>query len=161
MNKAYLLIGGNLGNRLKNLELALHAIKKQAGKIVKQSSIYETAAWGNTDQPAFYNQALCVETKLAADDLLACLLDIEEGLGRKRGEKFGPRIIDIDILFLNDEIHQTPILSIPHPQLQNRRFVLVPLQEIAPRLIHPTLNKSVKELLKICTDTLAVKKLDC
>jgi 2-amino-4-hydroxy-6-hydroxymethyldihydropteridine diphosphokinase len=156
MNKAYLLTGGNMGNREKNLARAKTLIGEKAGKVIRASALYETAAWGKTDQPSFYNQALEIETALPPKELLKLLLEIEKKLGRHRDEKYGPRIIDIDILLYGDQISNDPQLRIPHPELQNRRFALTPLAEIGPGLMHPVFKKSITELLAICTDTLEV-----
>jgi 2-amino-4-hydroxy-6-hydroxymethyldihydropteridine diphosphokinase len=158
MNTAYLLIGGNLGNRKLNLENAVIFIKQQCGQVVKKSLLYETAAWGNTNQPAFLNQVLRVETLLNARQLIRKILKIEKTMGRVRLEKLGPRIIDIDILFFNQEIIELNFLTIPHPEIQNRRFALQPLSEIAPGLVHPILKKTINELLNDCSDMLPVKK---
>jgi 2-amino-4-hydroxy-6-hydroxymethyldihydropteridine diphosphokinase len=158
MNKAYLLTGGNMGNREKNLATAKRLITERAGKVTRASALYETAAWGKTDQPSFYNQALEVETSIPPKDLLNLLLEIEKKLGRQRDEKYGPRIIDIDILLYGDQICNDPQLQIPHPELQNRRFALTPLAEIGPGLVHPVFKKSITELLAICTDTLEVTR---
>ncbi len=159
MNQTYLLIGGNLGNRQKNLEKARQLIAANAGQVDKSSPLYETEAWGIEDQPAFLNQVLLVSTKLDPRQLLSTILDIEHQMGRERTEKFGPRSIDIDILFYNREIIDEPGLTIPHQQLHLRKFTLEPLQEIAPSFIHPVLKKSVSDLLKECPDPLTVKKL--
>jgi 2-amino-4-hydroxy-6-hydroxymethyldihydropteridine diphosphokinase len=159
MNQTYLLIGGNLGNRQENLRQSCTQIATDIGKITRSSSIFETEAWGKKDQPAFLNQVLLVETESSAKDVLKQLLAIEERMGRKRMQKFGPRLIDIDILFFNNDIIHEPGLTVPHPHLHERRFTLEPLNEIAPLLIHPALKKTVGELLQICTDPLAVKKL--
>ena len=158
MNTAYLLTGGNLGNREENLLTARQLIAEVCGTITKFSALYETSAWGNTDQPAFLNQAIKLETKLTARQLIRKLLKLEKQMGRIRQEKYGPRIIDIDILFFNNEIHQYKLLKLPHPELQNRRFALMPLAEIAPDHIHPVLNQSVTALLNDCSDMLPVKK---
>lgn len=159
MNRAFLLTGGNLGAREKNLSTAAELLEKYCGKIVRSSSIYETAAWGKTDQPNFLNQVIEIETKLDPEQLMQEILKIEHEMGRVRKEKYGPRIIDIDILFFNDETIQQQDLTIPHPQLQNRRFVLIPLKEIAPDLRHPVLHKTISELLENCTDELNVNKI--
>ncbi|HLO79719.1 MAG TPA: 2-amino-4-hydroxy-6-hydroxymethyldihydropteridine diphosphokinase [Chitinophagaceae bacterium] len=158
MNSAYLLIGGNMGERLENLDKTRTLLSGSCGTIVKQSSVFETSAWGKTDQPDFLNQALLVETSLSPEVLLKQLLGIEQVMGRYRGEKYGPRIIDIDIIFFNQEIIDLPDLKIPHPRMQNRRFVLAPLAEMAPGFIHPVLGKSMARLLEECTDELAVNK---
>lgn len=159
MNKAYLLIGGNLGDRRQNLAAAIRHINQDCGAISKKSSLYETAAWGKTDQAPFLNQAILLQTEFDAPGLMKALLRIEEKMGRKRGEKNDPRIIDIDILFFNDEIINSPLLTLPHPQIQNRRFALEPMLEIAARLIHPVFQKSISVLLKDCPDKLEVKKI--
>jgi 2-amino-4-hydroxy-6-hydroxymethyldihydropteridine diphosphokinase len=159
MNKVFLLIGGNMGNRLQNLHRAIELLAATCGPVIQQSAVYETAAWGKTDQPAFLNQALALTTNLSAQELITTILSVEEEMGRLRMEKFGPRIIDIDILFFNDIIMQEPNLTIPHPQLQNRRFVLAPMQEIAPELVHPVLHKTIDQLLKECKDELAVRRM--
>jgi 2-amino-4-hydroxy-6-hydroxymethyldihydropteridine diphosphokinase len=159
MNKAYLLIGGNEGNRFFYLKQALLQIERFCGEIVQQSSLYETAAWGKTDQPAFLNQVLLVHTRLDASELMAAILQVEETLGRKRIEKYGSRTIDIDILFFNNEIINQPQLQIPHQEIQNRRFALEPMNEIAPGLLHPVLHKTIQQLLLECGDKLDVKKI--
>jgi 2-amino-4-hydroxy-6-hydroxymethyldihydropteridine diphosphokinase len=159
MNRTYLLIGGNVGNRLENMKKAAELIGQKAGEIGKRSAMYETEAWGKNDQPAFLNQVLRVQTELEPQALLAAILDIEQAMGRKREEKYGPRTIDIDILLYNDLVLDSDQLSIPHPQLHLRKFALAPLAEIAASVIHPTLKKSIDELLLECPDKLAVKKL--
>ncbi len=158
MNTAYLLIGGNLGDRAAYLALAMQQISALCGCVTSTSSIYETAAWGNTNQPAFYNQAIKLDTALSPEALLQALLAIELDMGRVREEKYGPRTIDLDILMINNIVVDTPMLTIPHPQLHNRRFALLPLNEIAPALHHPVLDKTIHELLLNCPDTLDVQK---
>ncbi|MCW3103883.1 MAG: 2-amino-4-hydroxy-6-hydroxymethyldihydropteridine pyrophosphokinae [Bacteroidetes bacterium] len=161
MNQAYLILGGNIGNRLENLERTRKLIAEQAGAVVKASGIFVTAPWGNTEQPDFYNQALLVETELSAPALLEQLLSIEAAAGRIRDErKWAERTMDIDILFYNNDIISIPKLSIPHPHIAARRFVLAPLAAIAPDYIHPVLNKSIATLLSECSDTSAVKLLE-
>ncbi|MDR3716623.1 MAG: 2-amino-4-hydroxy-6-hydroxymethyldihydropteridine diphosphokinase [Puia sp.] len=158
-NKAYLLIGGNEGERADELARACRNIISYCGPLVLHSSLYETAAWGKTDQPAFLNQALLLETALPAPALMETLLGIEEMMGRKRLEKYGPRIIDIDMIFFNRDSIRLPGLIIPHPEMQNRRFVLEPMNEIASSYVHPILQKTIAELLLECTDRLDVKKI--
>jgi 2-amino-4-hydroxy-6-hydroxymethyldihydropteridine diphosphokinase len=159
MNNVYLLTGGNLGDRLLNLQKALMLVDEMAGAVVQKSSIYETAAWGVTNQPSFLNQVLLCITQFTAEQLLQTILLIERQLGRERAEKMGPRIIDIDILFYNDAVIDLAGLKVPHPEIANRRFVLEPLNEIAPDYIHPVLKKSIAYLLKDCPDPLEVKVL--
>lgn len=158
MSTAYLLIGGNLGNRLHYLQEATQHIQQTCGNIVHYSAIYESAAWGITEQPSFYNQALILKTTLSPDKLMLQLLQIEEKMGRKRTLKLGPRIIDLDILLIDQLILSGSLLTLPHPALPIRRFALLPLDEIAPLLIHPVLNKSIHQLLIECKDELDVQK---
>lgn len=159
MNRAWLLTGSNMGERENYLAAARMEIALQCGSIKKLSSIYETAAWGKTDQPAFLNQAIGLDTTLNARQLLRRLLKIEKQLGRIREEKYGPRLIDIDILLFGAEVHQYDLLKLPHPELPNRRFALLPLSEIAGELVHPVLQQSISSLLANCPDPLEVKKL--
>ena len=158
MSTAHLLIGGNLGDRKTNLLMAISLINEQCGSLTRSSSVYETEAWGKTDQPSFLNQALEISTSLNARQLMRKILKIEKEMGRVREEKLGPRIIDVDILLFENEIHDLRFLKIPHPELQNRRFVLVPLAEIDPTLQHPVFKKTIAELLEECPDLLNVKK---
>jgi 2-amino-4-hydroxy-6-hydroxymethyldihydropteridine diphosphokinase len=158
MSTAYLLIGGNLGNRTAYLQQAIQLISESCGNIVHSSAIYETAAWGITDQPTFYNQALAVETMLVPEELMQQLLQIEEQMGRQRTIKMGPRIIDLDILLIDDKIVSSGLLTLPHPALPFRKFALLPLCEIAPSLIHPVLHRSISQLLEECPDELDVQK---
>ncbi|MFZ1264684.1 MAG: 2-amino-4-hydroxy-6-hydroxymethyldihydropteridine diphosphokinase [Chitinophagaceae bacterium] len=158
MNRAYLLTGGNLGDREHYLATARTFIREQCGTILRVSSLYETAAWGNTDQPPFLNQAIEISTSRNARQLMRHILKVEKLMGRVRKEKYGPRLIDIDILLFNDEIHNYALLKLPHPEMQNRRFALLPMAEIAPELVHPILKKTIAELLEACTDMLEVKK---
>jgi 2-amino-4-hydroxy-6-hydroxymethyldihydropteridine diphosphokinase len=140
----------------KNLETAAALIKERVGKIIKISKIYETEAWGIRDQPAFYNQVLVIESKFSAREVLTAILKIEEEMGRKRTVKNAARIIDIDILFFNEDIVNEQNLVIPHPEIGNRRFVLSPLNEIAPQMIHPVSKKTIQQLLSESKDQLNV-----
>ena len=158
MNKLYLLLGSNMGNSKKLLSKAKLQIEKQIGSVKRQSSLYATAAWGNTKQPDFLNQVIIIETALTTVQTMQTILNIEKKMGRLRTVKNAPRIIDIDILFFNKEIINQQGLIIPHPQIQNRRFVLVPLNQLSPNLRHPVLKKSVHQLLIHCADKLNVKK---
>lgn len=159
MEGIFLLLGSNLGDKEKLLQLACQKIEDRIGSIVSASSMYETAAWGKTDQPGFLNSVIEVHSFLSPVAMLCEINKIEHELGRTRLEKWGARKIDIDILYFHDRIIQTPLLSIPHPGIPDRRFTLVPLTEIAPGFIHPVLLKSNQELLENCPDPLQVKKL--
>jgi 2-amino-4-hydroxy-6-hydroxymethyldihydropteridine diphosphokinase len=159
MNSTYLLIGGNLGNRIENLAMARSLIENELGKIIKVSSIYETAAWGITKQPDFLNQVLLIKTKFSPEKMMQLILSIENKMGRVRTQKNASRIIDIDILFFNDEIISNENLTIPHLEIQNRKFALIPLNEIASDLVHPVFKQSIKNLLSTSKDKLQVKPL--
>lgn len=158
MNKAYLLTGGNMGDREVYLREASKLLNEQCGEISKASSFYETSAWGDTNQPAFLNQALELQTDLNARQLIRKILKIEKTIGRVRQEKYGPRIIDIDILLFNTDIYDLAFLKVPHPEMQNRRFALLPLSEIAADVTHPLFRKTISQLLLECPDELEVKK---
>lgn len=156
---AYLLIGGNLGDRLNNLSKAINRINQTCGTIQNVSSIYETAAWGFTNQPHFLNQVIVLNTVLQPSELMQQLLHIEEEMGRKRLIKMGPRIIDLDILLIDDFILDSAILQLPHPQLINRKFALLPLNEVAATFVHPVEKKTISQLLHECKDNLDVQKI--
>lgn len=154
---AYLLLGSNQGDRLTLVQSALKAIDNQSNiRIVAQSSLYETAAWGKEDLPPHINIAVAVHTSLSPIDLLDAVQAIELDLGRERIEKWGIRTMDIDIIYYDDIVMDTAILTIPHPWMQDRRFVLVPINEIAPKMQHPKLFITNATLLALCKDTLAV-----
>jgi 2-amino-4-hydroxy-6-hydroxymethyldihydropteridine diphosphokinase len=154
MNVTYLCLGGNIEDREKYIELALSKIAYQVGKITSKSKIYETEAWGVENQQAYLNQCIEVKTNLTSHELIDILLLIEKDLGRERtlNINYEPRSIDIDILFYNNEIINTPQLIVPHPRLHLRKFVLIPLNEITPNYLHPLLNKSIFKLLTECDD---------
>ena len=143
----YLALGTNLGNRLVNLNTAISSLTPQM-KVKKKSPVYETPPWGFADQPAFLNQVIQVETYEGPERLLKHLKRLETALGRVPNFQNGPRLIDIDILFYDDLVLDTASLVIPHPRLHERAFVLVPLADIAPALVHPVLHKPVHELLR-------------
>jgi 2-amino-4-hydroxy-6-hydroxymethyldihydropteridine diphosphokinase len=143
---------------MANLAAARTAIAMQCGTVAKTSAIYETAAWGLEDQPAFLNQALQLQTFSKPHALLQCLLQVEQSLGRVRAEKYGPRLIDIDILLFDETIIDMVDLKIPHPELQNRRFALTCLADIAGAAMHPIFQMSIARLLEACADPLDVHK---
>ncbi len=155
---AYLLLGSNLGNRAAYLQHARQHLAATAGELVAASALYETAAWGLEEQPAFLNQVLAVRTDLAAPALLAACLATEQQAGRERQQRWAARTLDVDILLYGDAIISTPTLSVPHPALPARRFALVPLAELAPQLVHPQLRQTIAELLADCPDPLEVMK---
>ena len=160
LKTAYISLGSNLGDRLQYLLDARQRIEKNIGKIHRQSKIYQTAAWGHTNQPAFYNQVLEVQTTFTPLQLLENCLSIEKEMGRTRGILWGERTIDIDILLYDGRSVQTAELKIPHPYLHLRNFVLVPICEIAPELIHPTMELTMQQLLERCADELETKVLE-
>ncbi len=159
MNKLYLLLGSNMGNSYEQLAEAKKHLAKELGIVMRQSKLYQTAAWGKRNQPDFLNQVIVLQTKRDAATCMNYILEIEHKMGRIRTRKNAPRMIDIDILYFNKEILNLPHLTVPHPAIQDRRFVLIPLNELAPRFIHPVLNKSNHELLQDCPDQLDVKKI--
>ena len=155
----FLLLGSNLGDRKKNLSTARNAIEISVGDVLKASSVYETGAWGKTNQPDFLNEALKVQTTLSPEDLLAEILKIELTMGRTREVHWGQRTIDIDILLYETVIISLPSLTIPHPQLQNRRFALEPLAEIGGDAIHPVFGLTIQKVLEKCSDVLEVRRM--
>ena len=158
MNTVYLLLGSNMGDSEQMLVLATKMIEKNIGKLTTSSSIYRTEAWGKEDQPDFLNQIIIVSSSLSSSSVLKEIFAIEKEMGRVRTTKNAARVIDIDILYFNNEIIQTETLTVPHPQLQNRKFVLVPLVEISPNFQHPVIKKSSSELFQFCSDKLNVQK---
>ena len=156
MNDAYLLIGGNIGDRKSFLNKSIESIELNCGKILTKSLVYETQAWGKTDQDPFLNQVIKISTELSPMELLNKILGVEKQLGRIRDEKYGARTIDIDILYFGNEIISNPTLTIPHPRIAERRFVLIPMSEIAEKFIDPVHHLSIEALLKNCIDKLEV-----
>ena len=158
MNIVFLQLGSNLGERESLLQDAIIAIEGRIGQVVEKSKVYESTPWREDGQENYLNQIVKVKTELLADDILSTVLDIEKELGRIRLEKWGERLIDIDIIFYNDSIIETAQLCVPHKHMHERMFVLTPMHNIAPEMVHPIYNKTVAELLQICKDTELVKE---
>jgi 2-amino-4-hydroxy-6-hydroxymethyldihydropteridine diphosphokinase len=156
---AYILLGTNLGDRFHLLNAAIDLIRAEVGTLLSISSIYETAPWGVLDQPSFLNQVISVSTQLMPAELINTSLEIEKKLGRVRHEKWGARLIDIDILYYEQEIILLDDLVVPHPRLHERRFTLAPLAEIAPQFVHPVFRKTNEALLEICSDSSDVQRI--
>jgi 2-amino-4-hydroxy-6-hydroxymethyldihydropteridine diphosphokinase len=150
-----ILLGSNLGDRLANLQQAITSIASFS-TILQQSNIYQTAAWGNTNQADFLNQAIEIQTNQTAENLMHALLAIESQMGRVRLQKWEPRIIDLDIIFYESAIHTTDFIQIPHPEMQNRAFVLKPLLDLIPNFEHPILKQTISQLWEKCPDQLEV-----
>ena len=155
----FLLLGSNIGDKRRQLNIAQNLINIKIGKTVRKSAFYLTKPWGNKLQDDFYNQVLEIRYNSSGQKLLNQLQDIEFEMGRTRFEKWGPRTIDLDILYFGNKVINEKKLIVPHPEIPNRKFTLVPLVEIAPEFIHPVLLKSNRELLSKCTDTLEIKKV--
>jgi len=160
MHSVYLLTGSNLGNRLQQLQKAETELATYAGTILQTSSIFETEAWGKEGLPSHLNQAIHLSTHLSPTDLLKVIHSIEENLGRVRQEKWGVRMIDIDIIYFNNQIIDFPHLQIPHPLVQERNFALAPLSQLAPDFVHPVFNKTNLQLLQQSTDHLTTNIFD-
>lgn len=159
MNNVFLLLGSNLGDRKEFLQQAIMHISFDISTDIRISSVYETESWGKTDEPDYLNMVIEAKTNLPAQTILERILNIEKVMGRVREEKWGSRTIDIDILYFNTDVINEPGLHVPHPQLQNRRFTLEPLVELAPDFMHPVLNKTNLQLKNELHDSLIVKKL--
>lgn len=158
----YLSLGSNLGQRTSYLQEARRMIASQCGSVVRTSSVYETAAWGFQSEQSFLNQVVCVQTNDSPHQLLEKLMGIETDQGRFRdtADGYTSRTLDIDILFYNQQIVLDPQLTIPHPKLHLRKFVLVPLCEIAPDLVHPQFQQTMQQLLQRLNDPLSVELFD-
>ena len=159
MHEVFLLLGSNLGDRQLFMKQAIDHIETAIAPVLKKSSVYETQSWGKTDAPDYLNQVILLKTAFNPNDVLEKILNIENKLGRHREEKWGSRTIDIDILFYDQQIINEPELIIPHPELQNRRFTLEPLAEIAGDKVHPVLKKNILQLKFELIDKLNVKKI--
>lgn len=157
--KLILLLGSNIGDRLGYLDFAKEMIVKNIGGIINISGIYETEAWGIENQEAFLNQVIIVDTKQQPKEILKTTQYIEKRAGRIRKVKWGERTLDIDILFIDDQIINVENLIVPHPYLHERLFTLAPLNEIASDFVHPVLHKSISELYELCDKRLKVNKL--
>ncbi|MFT6827327.1 MAG: 2-amino-4-hydroxy-6-hydroxymethyldihydropteridine diphosphokinase [Roseivirga sp.] len=160
MNGIYLLLGTNLGNRERNLQLAKEHLTAHQLVIKKESKVYETAAWGIEDQPSFLNQVVEVDTSKNPERILIIIQIIEESMGRIRNEKWAQRLIDIDILYYKDLVVDKPRLKIPHPEIANRRFTLMPLVEIAANQVHPVTGQTQSAMLNECSDKLEAVAVD-
>jgi 2-amino-4-hydroxy-6-hydroxymethyldihydropteridine diphosphokinase len=163
ISKVYLLFGSDTGDKKKHIDDAVNLVKDETGKIIAESSMYASEAWGFDSDTMFFNKAIVVETDLNAFEILDITQKIELKLGRthKTVDQYQSRIIDIDILFYDDKIIETQLLTIPHPQIQNRRFALQPLVEIASDFVHPSLHKNIWLLLNECTDNSNVELAGC
>lgn len=146
MHTVFIALGSNLGDRQENLRTAIDSMLPEIVPL-KCSPIYETPPWGYTDQPKFLNQVVKAETNLSPDSLLIYLKGIESTIGRQETFRYGPRLIDLDLLFYNGEVIESPPLTVPHPQIAKRAFVLIPLADLAPEFVHPTLRLTVADLL--------------
>jgi 2-amino-4-hydroxy-6-hydroxymethyldihydropteridine pyrophosphokinase len=156
----YLLLGSNLGEKKKQMDEAMDLIPEIIGPVTKQSSFYETEPWGFSSDEFFLNRALQILTSFSPEEVMQKINQIEKSFGRERsGSCYSSRTMDIDILLYDDLVLDQETLKIPHPRMQDRRFVLVPLDEIAHELIHPVYRKTIGELLRECTDSGDVRKL--
>jgi 2-amino-4-hydroxy-6-hydroxymethyldihydropteridine diphosphokinase len=154
-----ILLGGNVGNTLEIFSKAKRQLVEKAGQIIQESSLYQTEAWGFDSEP-FLNQVITIETTLLPEELLQKLFSIETYFGRERkGSGYSARTLDLDILFVKDQVINEPTLIIPHPRMAERRFVLEPLVELYPNRIHPVTGKTISQMLSECSDNSGVEKL--
>jgi len=160
MNTVFLMLGSNMGDKADNLRQVTEMISQRIGPVIRASSLYETEPWGFSHPEKFLNQCLQVRSSRSPGELLSLISDMEGSMGREKDKSaYQARVIDVDILFYNNQVVETDDLIIPHPLIGRRRFVLVPLSEIAPRLIHPVSGKAVSEMLETCDDQLSVIKV--
>lgn len=160
MARLFLLLGGNLGNKERTFTSARTRLEEELGKITQMSSVYETEPWGFQSDYLFWNQIILIETGWSPCEVLKKTKIIEQELGRvRKAERYSSRLIDIDLLFYDDMVFHEPQLELPHPRIIDRRFVLEPLAEIAPNMLHPVFRQTIMELLENCSDILNVKKL--
>jgi 2-amino-4-hydroxy-6-hydroxymethyldihydropteridine diphosphokinase len=159
MIDVFLLLGSNLGDRKLLLFEAIKHIETEVGPVLQASSVYETQSWGKTDAPDYLNQVLMLQTEIPAREVLRKILAIELSMGRRREEKWGSRMIDIDILFYGDVVIDEPDLKVPHPEMHKRRFTLEPLAELVPEFEHPLIKKNILQLKNELIDDLVVKKV--
>jgi 2-amino-4-hydroxy-6-hydroxymethyldihydropteridine diphosphokinase len=160
MGNVYLILGSNMGNKAEYIELALLELEKNVGKLLQESSLYETEPWGMPDSEVFLNRVAVFQSDLKPIDILLKCLEIEKNHGRIRNASvYEQRTLDIDVLFIDDLVLKTSELQIPHPKIAERRFVLKPLAEICPEFIHPVLKKSILQLLNMCSDNLTVQRV--
>lgn len=161
MSKVYLLLGGNLGDKRQLFAQTIALLNEKVGTIIRQSSIYETEPWGFDSEDLFWNQVVELDVTVSAEEVLKRTQLIENQLGRiRKTGQYDSRLMDIDILFYDDKRMELPKLVIPHPRIQERKFVLVPLNELVPEMVHPGLNKSIRQLLSECQDQLKVEKVE-
>jgi len=160
MNRVYISLGGNIGDKRANFKQVREIIAAQFGNILEESSLYETPPWGFCSENYFWNQAMCIETEFEADEMLLRFKEIEKSFGQKSmDERYTDRAMDLDILYFGNVVIESEVITIPHPRIQERKFVLIPLVEIAPDFIHPCLQKTNFELLEQCKDRSVVKKI--
>ena len=160
MNEVFILLGGNLEDKSKIFEETRKLIGKRIGLVIKQSSVYVTEPWG-FESELFWNQALISKTLLNPFEILQQTQTIEKMMGRiKKTDYYEARVMDIDLLFFNDLVLNTSGLTLPHPKMGDRKFVLIPLNEIAPEKVHPVTGMKVHEMLRICADQLKVERID-
>ena len=154
----FISLGSNMGNRHEHLMNAIGAIEENIGRVLARSDIYETEAWGKKDQDDFLNMVIEVASTHDEMDVLKKMLSIEADMGRERSERWSPRIIDLDLLFYGQRKVKSANLTLPHPEIQNRHFVLRPMTEIAPKFIHPVFQQSMQYLSTTCKDTSTVRR---